>query len=176
MQENKSFPRGCFLGILSFVLGIVLTIVSAQYQRQYYPVCQGGLSAGFPIVFICDDTGGSPISSWGKIDFGDVANVNPLAFILDLLLCSALLSVTWSMLMGPSSKGLSQDENFKWGLLLGTGYIALFLFALMSFQSNSLGIEIPFPRTPMPEIIIYTPTPLGTPPPPEFTPIPTTGP
>ena len=176
MQESKSFPRGCILGILSIVLGIGLTVSSTQYQRKYYPVCQGGLSAGFPIVFICDDTGGSPISSWGKIDFGDVANVNPLAFILDLLLYSALLSVAWSILTGLWSKSLSQDENFKWGLVLSTGYIALFLFALMSFQSNSLSIEISFPRTPAPEIISYTPTPLGTPPPPEFTPIPTTGP
>ena len=176
MQENKSFSRGCILGILSIVLGIVLTISSAQYQRQYYPVCHGGLSAGFPIVFICDDTGGSPISSWGKIDFGDVANVNPITFILDFLLYSALLSIAWSMLTGLWSKSLAQDENFRWGLLLSTGYIVLFLFAFMSFQSNSLSIEIPFPRTPAPEIIIYTPTPFGTPPPPEFTPIPTTGP
>jgi hypothetical protein len=176
MQENKSLPRGCILGILSIVLGIILAIGSTQYQRKYYPVCEGGLSAGFPIVFICDDPGGSPISSWGKIDFGDVANVNPLAFILDLLLYSALLSVAWFILTGLWSKGLSQDENFKWGLLLSTGYLALFLFALMSFQSNSLSIEISFPRTPAPEIIIYTPTPFGTPPPPEFTPIPTTGP
>ena len=176
MQENKSFPRGCVLGILSIALGIVLTVSSARYQRQYYPVCQGGLSAGFPIVFICDDTGGSPISSWGKIDFGDVANVNPIAFILDFLLYSALLSIAWSILTGLWSKSLSQDENFKWGLLLGTGYISLFLFAFMSFQSNSLSVEISFHRTPAPEIIIYTPTPFGTPSPPEFTPIPTTGP
>jgi hypothetical protein len=176
MQENRSFSRGCSLGILSIVLGIVLTISSAQYQRQYYPVCQGGLSAGFPIVFICDDTGGSPISSWGKIDFGDLANVNLIAFILDFLLYSALLSIAWSMLAGMRNKSLSQDENFKWGLLLSTGYIALFLFAFMSFQSNSLHIEVASPRTPIPEIIIYTPTPFGTPPPPEFTPIPTIGP
>jgi len=176
MQENKSFSRGCILGILSMVLGIVLTVSSAQYQRKYYPVCQGGLSAGFPIVFICDDTGGSPISSWGKIDFGDVANVNPITFILDFLLYSALLSIAWSMLTGLWSKSLAQDENFRWGLLLSTGYIVLFLFAFMSFQSKSLSIEIPFPRTPAPEIIIYTPTLFGTPPPPEFTPIPTIGP
>jgi hypothetical protein len=176
MQENRSFSRGCSLGILSIVLGIVLTLSSAQYQRRYYPVCQGGLSAGFPIVFICDDTGGSPVTSWGKIDFGDIININPVAFILDFLLYSALLSIAWSMLMGMRSKSLSQDENFRWGLLLSTAYIALFLFAFMSFQSNSLSIEISFPRTPAPEIIIYTPTPFGTPPPPEFTPIPTTGP
>ena len=173
MQENKSFLRGCILSILSIVPGIVLTVSSTQYQRQYYPVCQGGLSAGFPIVFICDDTGGSPISSWGKIDFGDIANINPMAFILDFLLYSALLSIAWSLLTALWSKSLSQDENFRWGLLLSTGYIALFLFAFMSFQSNSFGIEISFPRTPTPEIIIYTPTPFGTPPPSEFTPIPT---
>lgn len=176
MQENKSFSRGCVLGILSIVLGIVLTVSSAQYQRQYYPVCQGGLSAGFPIVFICDGSGGSPIGVFGKIDIADWSHVNPIAFILDFLLYSALLSIAWSLLTALWSKSLSQDENFRWGLLLSTGYIALFLFAFMSFQSNSFGIEISFPRTPTPEIIIYTPTPFGTPPPPEFTPIPTIGP
>ena len=131
IQENRSFSRGCSLGILSIMLGIVLTLSSTQYQRQYYPVCQGGLSAGFPIVFICEDTSGSPITSWGKIDFGDIININPVAFILDFLLYSALLSIAWSMLTGMRSKSLSQDENFKWGLLLSTGYIALFLFAFM---------------------------------------------
>ena len=174
MKENRSFPRGCILGILSILLGICLTVGSTIYQRRYYPVCQGGLSAGFPIVFICDGSGGSPIGISGKIDIADWSHVNLMAFLLDFLLYSSLLSMAWSIVTGLLSKSLSQDENFRWGVLLCIGYIAVFLFAFMSFQSNSLLIEVSFPRTPTP--YIFSPTSIGTMPPPQSTPIPTTAP
>jgi len=170
----RSFPRGCLFGFLSLLLGICLAAGSTVYQRQYYPVCQGGLSAGFPIAFLCDGSGGSPIGTPGKIDLADWFNANPLALLLDILLYGALISLAGLIVTGLYRRGLSQNEYFRWGVLICIGYIVVFLFTYLSYQSNSLNVELPFPRTPMP--IIFTPTPFGTPPPPEFTPVPTTGP
>jgi len=174
MKENRSFSHGCVLGILSILLGICLTAGTAFYQRSYYPVCHGGLSAGFPIVFLCDGSGGSPIGITGRIDIADWSHVNPMAFLLDFLLYSALLSLTWSIVSGLMSNGLFQNENFRWGVLLSIGYLAVFLFAFMSFQSHSLNIELSFPRTPTP--YIFSPTSIGTMSPPQSTTVPTTGP
>jgi len=172
-KADQPFPRGCVFGFLTILLGICLAAGTVFYQRQDYPVCQGGLSAGFPIAFLCDGSGGSPIGSWGKIDLADWFNVNPLALLLDILLYGALISLAGMIVTGVLRRGLSQDENFRWGVLICIGYIAVFLFAFMSFQSNSLNIEVPFSRTLTP--IIYTPTPFGTPPPPAWTPFPTLG-
>lgn len=165
--------QGCMLGIAGILLGIGLTAVSALYQRQYYPVCHGGPGAGFPIVFVCDTSGssGTPESSWGRIDLADWVNVNPLAFLMDLMLYSTLLSLMWLVVTGLSTGGWTRDESFRWGILLCVGYLTVFLFAFMAFQTNSLNIEGASPRTPMP--VIFSPTPFGTPPPPEFTPVPT---
>jgi hypothetical protein len=175
-KTNRSFPRGCLLGLVSILLGICLTAGSAFYQRRDYPVCQGGLSAGFPLVFLCDGSGGSPIGSQGKIDLADWFNGNPLAFLLDFLLYGALLSLAWLIVMGLIRKSLSSDENFRWGLALCILYIVTFLFAFMSFQSNSLNVEVPFPKTPTPYIFVPSPTPFGTLPPAIQSPVATTGP
>jgi hypothetical protein len=44
--------------------------ISANYQYPEHPSCGGMLGAGFPVLFICDDWGGgSPTSSWEKIDY-----------------------------------------------------------------------------------------------------------
>lgn len=161
MKADRFSPQGCIFAILSILLGIGLTAGTAFYQRRDYPVCQGGLSAGFPIVFICDDTASSPISSWGKIDLADWARVNARAFLLDFLLYSALLWMAWCIVTGLFHKGLSRDENFRWGVLICIGYIVVFLFAFMSFQSSRLNFEDPIRRTPTP--IILSPTPSGSP-------------
>jgi len=175
-KAGRPFPQGCVFGFLTILLGIGLTVGTVFYQRQYYLVCQGGLSAGFPIAFLCDGSGGSPIGSPGKIDLTDWFNANPLALLLDILLYGALISLAGLIVTGLYRKGLSQNEYFRWGVLICIGYIVVFLFAFMAYQSNSLSIEVPFPRTPTPYIFVPTPTPFGTPPPPEFTPVPTTGP
>lgn len=150
-----------------------MTVGSVVYQRRYYPVCQGGLSAGFPIAFVCDG-GGSPVSSWGKIDLADWINVIPLALLLDILLYGALISLAGLIGSGILRRSLPQDEYFRWGVLICIGYVVIFIFAFLSFQANSLKIEIAFPRTPTP--IVFTSTPFGTPPPPPWTPFPTVGP
>jgi hypothetical protein len=167
-KASRLFSTGCAFGILSLVLGFVATFASAMYQRYPDPACHGGgLSAGFPLAFLCDDSAGSPISSWEKIDLVDFFNMNPRVFLLDILLYSALFVILW--IAGRAIFGNSlADEPFRWAVLLCLGYIIAFLFAFVSFQSSYVNFEIPLPRTPTP--IIYTPTPFGTLPPPPITP------
>jgi len=157
-----SIKNGFTLSLLNILVGFCLTVGSTVYQRNPDPACHGaGLSAGFPLPFICDDSAGSPISSWGKIDSADISNVNPRVFLLDFLLYGSLLPLIWVSIAGIFRKGLSQVEGFRWAVLLCIGYILAFLFAFMAFQSGNLYFDIPIPRTSTP--IIYTPTPFGTP-------------
>lgn len=172
MKEDRSFRSGCSLGILSILLGFSLTLGTAFYQRPDDPACGGGLSAGFPLPFLCDEAGGSPISSWGRIDLFELLGTNPRVFLLDFLLISALLLLVWMVVRSLLRKRFAEEEQFRWAALLCIGYIVAFLFAFMAFQSGNLNFEKPFPRTPTP--IIYTPTPFGTPALPQITPIPTT--
>ena len=154
--------RGSFLLLIILLLGFFLTIVSVSHQRNPEPACQGGgLGAGFPLPFICDDSGGSPISSWGRIDLADISGLNPRVFLLDILLYNALVSLVLSAGMGFFRKGSSKAELSLWALLLCTTFVLAFLFTFLSFQSGNLNFDIPMPRTPTP--IIFTPTPFGTP-------------
>ena len=161
--------NGCVIGMASALLGLCLTLSTVLYQREAdpNPMCGGNLSAGFPLSFICDDTGGSPVSSWGKIDFADIINIKPRLLLLDFLLDSAALTLAWTVLAG-LRKGLAQAEVFRWAVLWCIGYIVAFLFAFLLFQWQALNFEVPAPTTPTP--IVYTPTPFGTPPFPDAAP------
>ena len=161
--------NGCVIGMASALLGLCLTLGTILYHREADPdpMCGGGVSAGFPLSFICDDTGGSPIGSWGKIDFADIFNINPRPLLLDFLLDSAALTLAWLVLSG-LRKGLAHAEIFRWAVLLCIGYMVAFLFAFLLFQSHTLNFEVPAPTTPTP--ILYTPTPFGTLPFPEAAP------
>ena len=153
--------NGCAFALISLLLGLVFTLGTVLYQGDRDSAnCGGALSAGFPLAFVCDDSAGSPISSWGKIDLADIVNINPRALLLDLLLISALLTLAWTVITG-LRKGLAQDETFRWAMVLCTGYILAFLFFFLMFQAHTLNFAPPRPTTPTP--IIYTPTPFGTP-------------
>jgi hypothetical protein len=155
-------PNGLAFLLMNLLLGFCMTVGSVLYQRNPDPACHGaGLSAGFPLPFICDDSAGSPISSWGKIDLADISNVNPRVFLLDFLLYNALVSLVLSTAISIFRKGTSKVEISRWAVLLCVTFILAFLFAFLSFQSDYLNFDIPIPRTPTP--IIYTPTPFGTP-------------
>jgi hypothetical protein len=156
--------NGFVFSLVNIFLGLCLTLASAFYQHRSDPACQGGLSAGFPLAYICDSSGGSPISSWGRIDLADLSGVNPRVFVLDFLLLDALISVVWVIAAGFFEQGVSQVDIYRWALLFCAVNILAFLFAFLSFQSGKLDFTAPFPRTPTP--FIPSPTPYGTPPPP----------
>jgi hypothetical protein len=169
MRGLQSPPKGCIFGLITILLGLILTASTASYQREHDPTCHGGgLSAGFPLPFLCDDTAGSPVSSWQKIDLADWFNINPRIFLLDFLLWNALLSLAWIALTGLFRREMAQNEYFRWAVMLCLGYIIAFLFAFVSFQSSYLNFEVPVPRTPTP--FIPTATPFGAPPPSDVAP------
>jgi hypothetical protein len=65
------------------------------------------IGAGFPFLFICDDWGGgSPTSSWGKIDFADVLNggLHTQGFLLDVLVYFTLFFAAGLLLTAIQSK------------------------------------------------------------------------
>lgn len=167
-SENKSRSSGCMMAFLSILLGLCLALASALYQRQNDPACGGSLSAGFPLPYLCDETGGSPISSWGRIDMVELLGTNMRVFLLDLLLYCALTALIWTLVRGVLLGERKRFEDFSWGIVLGLIYIVAFLFAFLSFQSGRLDFKVPPPRTPTP--ILFTPTPFGTMPPPPITP------
>ena len=165
-QQNTKgmrFPsNGLYFLLLNLLLGLCMTIGSVLYQRNPEPGCHtGGLGAGFPLPFVCDDTGGSPITSWGRIDLSDIGNVNSRVFLLDLLLYNALVSLIWTAVLGILYKGTSKAESSHWALVLCITFILGFLFVFLSFQSGHLNFEISIPATPMP--FNATPTPFGIP-------------
>ena len=75
------------------VLAIFLTVGTINYQHPSDPLCNGRLSAGFPVAFICDASGESPLSSVGKIDWADINSINPLGSLVDILFYMLLLSI-----------------------------------------------------------------------------------
>ena len=83
------------IGITSVFLAIGATIQSVNYHRPADPVCGGGLGAGFPLSVLCDDVGGSPIDNYGKIDAGDLFNLNPFGSLVDVLFYTVLFLVAW---------------------------------------------------------------------------------
>jgi hypothetical protein len=73
------------------VLAIFLTVGTINYQHPSHLLCNGRLSAGFPVAFICDASGESPLSSVGKIDWADINSINPLGSLVDILFYMVLL-------------------------------------------------------------------------------------
>ena len=155
--------NGFVFSLVNILLGLCLTIATVFYQRDPEPACQGGLGAGFPLAYICDNSGSSPTSSWGKVDLADLSKVNPRVFLLDFLLLNVLVSVVWVILAGMFDRGLSEVDVYRWAVLFSILNMLVFLFAFLFFQSNILDFAVPFPTTPTP--FIPSPTPFGTPPP-----------
>ena len=181
MQENRSFPyrsRGCLVEIaVTLLTACVILVISASY-RNYgddFSCNNGGLGTGFPVSFLCDyGTGGSPISSWGKIDLADFPYFSLRGLLADILFYSVILWIGWLVRRAIHHNDSYQIGNYIWITLIGIAFIVGFLSASAMFKSDRinfhdylLGIPTPVPATP---------TPFGTPPPPPFTPIPTMGP
>lgn len=170
-QEIPSRSGGWRLVFLSILLAFVFTLVSLLYHKEVDPLCGNNISAGFPVSFLCDDTGGSPISSWGRIDLADIISLNLRAFLIDFFLYGALVSLAWTIVMTLRQSASSQVEVLRRGGLLCLAYLIVFLFAFLAFQSDHLDFNPPRPVTPT--AFVPSPTPFRTPPPPAESPIPT---
>ena len=180
MKENQSFQyrsRGCLVEIaVALLTACVMLVISANYRNYNDDFsCNGGLGAGFPVSFLCDyGTGGSPINSWGKIDSSDFPYFSPHGLLADILFYSVILWIGWLIRRAIHHPDSYPIENYIWITLIGIAFIVGFLSASAIFKSERINFHDYLLGIPTPEPA--TPTPFGTPPPPEFTPIPTIGP
>ena len=103
MEHSPNGCRGCLLPLLILGVAFYLVVQSTNYQVRHDPACYGSLSAGWPMTFLCDDTFGSPTSSWGKIDEADWWNgPNLVGLFGDFLFYAVLLSILWLIVLGVS--------------------------------------------------------------------------
>jgi hypothetical protein len=101
--------RGYLFDIAIMLLAIGLTAATIHLQHSSSTLCDGRLGAGFPVSFICDASGESPLSSVGKIDAADVDSINFLGSFVDILFYMLLLSVARlavSLLSVPATRRL----------------------------------------------------------------------
>jgi hypothetical protein len=95
-NEHHFFSGGYrtyIFDIVIMLLAICLTVGTVTFHHSSRLFCDGRLSAGFPVAFICDASGESPLSSVGKIDGADVDSINLLGSFVDVLFYLSLLSV-----------------------------------------------------------------------------------
>lgn len=163
MKNNQSLPsgsRGCLTEIAITLVSIcVILLVSLNY-RNYGDdyACRGGLGAGFPVSFVCDHvTGGSPISSWGRIDWADFPYFSLRGLLTDMLFYSAILWTGWILrrLFQPADS--YAVATYVWIGLICVAFIFGFLSAAAIFRADRinfhdyvLGIPTPAPATPTP--------------------------
>ena len=77
--------------LLVVVIALGLTLATVYIQHPDSTLCRGLLGAGFPLPFICDASGESPTSSWGRIDWADLDSINFLGSLIDVLFYSLIL-------------------------------------------------------------------------------------
>ncbi len=92
MEAYRGFLRRWLVGVVCVVLAIGATVESVNYWSKD---STGTLAAGFPVFFIWDDAGGSPIATWGQIDAGDWVNLDWVGYFLDILFYSVLFWTLW---------------------------------------------------------------------------------
>lgn len=98
MNEYRFFShgyRGCIFSVVTMALAVCLTVGTVNYQHPSGLFCEGRLSAGFPVAFICDASGESPLSSVGKIEWADIDSINLLGSLVDILFYRVLLWIAW---------------------------------------------------------------------------------
>jgi hypothetical protein len=102
-KEYRYFSGGYamfFFDLAILLVALCLTVGTVGFQRNPDALCGGGLSAGFPIAFVCDNAGESPIDSWGKFDWADIDHLSIPGTFADILFYLVLLSMARSMLTG----------------------------------------------------------------------------
>ncbi|HET9906447.1 MAG TPA: hypothetical protein VFQ23_07395 [Anaerolineales bacterium] len=142
MKENHFFRpgfQGFFISVVIILLAMSAMAVSTNYRYPAHPSCGGALGAGFPTLFICDaGLGGSPIDSWGKIDFADVFNrgIRPAGFMVNFLFYLALIWLVGLMVSRISHNRIGA-RHVWWAAFISIGFVFGFLCAFLVFQSSS---------------------------------------
>jgi hypothetical protein len=169
--------RGCFIVLISLVFVTGAMALSGNYVYLEHPLCRGAIGGGFPFLFVCDaNTGGSPISSWGKVTFIDIlmGGLRPGGFLLDFLFYLILACVIW-FAAGRLFHTHLHRRDLLWAACMSVIYISGLLCGSLVFFSSEL-YDKGYARTPTENpIIVPSTTPFGTPPS-LITPIPTARP
>jgi hypothetical protein len=115
MKENRSFLRGCGVGLLILLLAFVLMFSTMRVLHNSDDFsCFGQLGAGFPVSFLCDYSGGgSPISSAGKIDSADFPYFSPIGALADILFYSMPLGMLWLIADRLSRKSQEGHDQYR---------------------------------------------------------------
>lgn len=79
----------CLVGPLTFVAALGLTALSLVYQRPWSPTAPR--CAGFPVAFICDSGGESPLVGVGTLGWEDLINGLDVIGLATNVLCYAVL-------------------------------------------------------------------------------------
>jgi len=85
--------RGYVFDLASMLLAICLTAATVNYQHSSALLCDGRLSAGLPVAYICDASGESPLSSVGRIDWADLDSLSIPGSFVDVFFYIMLLWV-----------------------------------------------------------------------------------
>ncbi|HET9906107.1 MAG TPA: hypothetical protein VFQ23_05690 [Anaerolineales bacterium] len=148
MKENQPFQqgsRGCAISLLIIVLAIIALAFSTSYRYPQHISCQGMLGGGVPLLFICDDWGGSsPTSSWGKIDLVDVANggIQPIGFFIDFVFYVVVSLIVWSAISSFLQKATNHGDLW-WATTILIGFLVGFSFAFFSVWTSDQYIKNP---------------------------------
>jgi len=108
MRKFRFLPhgyQGCILSIVGIFVAVGLTILSVNYQHPDPLICRGLPGAGFPVPFICDASGESPLSSVGKINSADLDNLNPFGSLVDILFYIVATWIVWFVVRYIPAKG-----------------------------------------------------------------------
>jgi hypothetical protein len=161
---------------ITLLTASVMLVISVNYRnfRDDF-ACNGGFGVGFPVSFLCDyGAGGSPISSWGKIDLADFPYFSLPGLFTDLAFYSVILWVGWLIRRAFRHPDSYPVAGSIWIVLIGIAFVVGFLSAAAMFKSDRINFQNYILG--IPTSVSASPTPFGTPPPPLFTPIPTTRP
>jgi hypothetical protein len=102
-HTNRRKEKTVLFFCLVLFITVCLMIMTISYTYPDSSVCRGRLGAGLPFAFLCDySIGGSPLSSWGKIDINDFPYISPFGFCLNFLICFVLVWITRFIVLGLS--------------------------------------------------------------------------
>ncbi|HEX6288714.1 MAG TPA: hypothetical protein VFZ66_05960 [Herpetosiphonaceae bacterium] len=97
VRATLTSPRLAPFAIL--ILALSLTVLSLWHIEPAACAVRrcsdGRLQAGFPLIMVRDDVGGSPISGWGNLGTEDLADARPAALLGNVVISSGLIGVLW---------------------------------------------------------------------------------
>lgn len=95
MRVADLVPMGeygcCLGGPLTVVAALGLTALSLVFHRPWSPTVPNIPCAGFPVAFICDSGGGSPLVGLGTLGWEDLINGLDVIGLATNVLCYAVL-------------------------------------------------------------------------------------